>query len=181
MSQLNELTTSYSQAQSLQINHARTLPPSPAITTLAAILSLQSVVTKTKTLQYHPSLTISIFTKPDQIQSNLSTSIRPRKSEDRYFHQRFTRQIAIALKGSRGRICGGVPPCFLSAYDQRGIDQDVGMLQGRRGPTPSPIQSGNRHHDIRSGRDVPHVPFPGQPIPMVVHPFLIYDSIPEDK
>ena len=45
-----------------------------------------------------------------------------------------------APKGGQVGVLGGAPPCFWSASDQRRMDPDTGLVQGRRGLPPDPSQ-----------------------------------------
>ena len=68
-------------------------------------------------------------------------------------------------QGVRGGVRVGFPSCFLSASYHRGVDTDVGMVQGRHQPPPAPIQSDHRPHDNGLVRAVPAHPISGPAYP----------------
>ena len=67
----------------------------------------------------------------------------------------------MAPKGGRGMFRSEFLPRFRSASDHRGMDLYLGLVQGRLGPPPAPIQSCHRQHDGGTGRSVPARPIAG--------------------
>ena len=58
-------------------------------------------------------------------------------------------------QGGWGRVHDGVPPRFRYASNQRGVDNDTGMVQGLRLPPTTLIQSDHRPYAGGEGRAVP--------------------------